>query len=438
MASATQGNRAMSSKVAWLVVGLSALITIVTAAKLFTRENGADVPGQQGGSEVVSRPTCEDPKPEPPKPEPKTRSLTRKPLEPEATKRLADGPQIIDVIFEATGRGVWKKNGVAVSGRYCLISVVKAQSEVRGKEETDRGNFEVTEIRKFLEVRDQLTVDETDVALALEETLPLDTISTVVKGIGRIVAIFDPITGPLIVEGTDVARQHVSNVDGESLRGLMGKFGVKIPDNVEDYVKKQSTDFVNRKLENVHNKMHSIEGKSYKIVYIQNKEGAPLRVDFTNVDGSPIAEDEWEILKLANVFLDAQMIPDKRVQPGDHWNVDAEVLAGLADAVANGGTCEGKITVERKDDMPNGDWELNFRPATIVTRADNGATAGEFKISKGNAIGDAKNGYVKAMQMVGTGRLGKTKSKRYVIFDFMEKIDGDCTYRAFMTTDRKE
>ena len=163
-----------------------------------------------------------------------------------------------------------------------------------------------------------------------------------------------------------------------------------------------------------------------------------MRVDFTNVDGSPIAEDEWEILRLVNVFLDAQMIPDKRVQPGDHWDVDAEVLAGLADAVSNGGTCEGKITVERKDDMPNGDWELNFRPATIVTRADNGATAGEFKISKGNAIGDAKNGYVKAMQMVGTGRLGKTKSKRYVIFDFMEKIDGDCTYRAFITTDRKE
>ena len=428
----------MSSKVAWLIVGLSALITIVTVAKLCTRGNGVDGSVPQENSKVASSAISEDSNPTTPKTEPKTRSLTRKPLEPEATKRLTDGPQVIDVTFTATGRGVWKKNGIAVSVRYCLNSVVKAQSEVRGKEETARGNFEVTEIRKFLEVRDQLTVDETDVALAIEETLPLDTISTVVKGIGSVVALFDPLSGATIVGGTDVALDQASNVDGMSLRGLLGNFGVKIPDNVEDYVKKLSTDFCNGQLENVHNKVHSIEGKSYKIVYIQNKEGAPLRVDFTNVDGSSIAEDEWEILKLANVFLDAQMIPDKRVQPGDHWDVDAEVLAGLADAVANGGTCEGKITVERKDDMPNGDWELNFRPATIVTRADNGATAGEFKISKGNAIGDAKNGYVKAMQMVGTGRLGKAKSKRYVIIDFMEKIDGDCTYRAFMTTDRKE
>lgn len=366
------------------------------------------------------------------------RSLTRKPLEPEATKRLVEGPQIINTTVQATGRGAWKKNGVALSGRYCFTSLVKAQSEVMSKEETARGNFEVTEIRKFLQVQDQLTVDETDVALALEETLPLDTISGVVNGIGCIVGWFNPVWGAAIEGGAEVARGQASNVDGMSLRGLLGDFGVEIPANVEEYVKKFSTEFCNGKLEDVHNKVHSIEGKSYKIVYVQNREGAPLRVDFTNVDGSPIAEDEWEILKLANVFLDAQMIPDKRVQPGDHWDVDAEVLAGLADAVSNGGTCEGKITVERKDDMPNGDWELNFRPATIVTRADNGASAGEFKISKGNAIGDAKNGYVKAMQMVGTGRLGKTKSKRYVIFDFMEKIDGDCTYRALMTTDRKE
>ena len=82
------------------------------------------------------------------------RSLTRQPLESEATKRLADGPQLIDVVFEATGRGSWKKFGVAVSGRYCFTSVVKAQSVIKSKEETARGNIEVTEERKFLQVQD--------------------------------------------------------------------------------------------------------------------------------------------------------------------------------------------------------------------------------------------------------------------------------------------
>ena len=368
------------------------------------------------------------------------RSLTRKPLEPEATKRLAEGPQTIELVFEGTGRGSWEKLGVDVSVRYCFTSIVKAISTIDAvKEETARGNFEVTEFRKFVQVQDQLTVDETDVALALEETLPLDTVATVVKGIGGIVSLFNPVVGTEMVAGTVAAREAVKKVDGTSIRGLIGQFGVDVPEDVEDYVKRFSTEFCNGKLENIHNKIHAIQGKTYKIVYLQNKDGAPLRVDFTNKDGSPIAEDEWDILKLANVFLDAQIIPDKRVQPGDVWNVDAEVLAGLVDSVANGGTCEGQITVERRDNLPNGDWELGFRPARILTRSEGGATTGEFTISSGNAIGDQENAYVKTLQMVGKGRLGKTKRERYALFfDFRVNTSGDCSYRAMMTTDRKK
>lgn len=369
----------------------------------------------------------------------KKRSLTRKPLEPEATKRLADGPQTIEIVFEGTGRGSWKKLGVEVSGRYFFTSIVKAVSTVDAvKEETARGNFEVTEIRKFVQVQDHLTVDDTDVALALEETLPLDAISATVKGIGMILDFFVPGVGEEVGVMTDVARESVKMVDGTSVRGLLGAFGVDIPADVEDYIKTASTEFCNGQLENVHNKIQSIQGKSYKIVYVQNAEGAPLTVDFTNVDSSPIAEDEWDILKLANVFLDAQIIPDKRVQPGDTWNIEAEVIAGLVDAVAQGGTCEGQITVERKDNLDNGDWELCFHPAQIRTRADGGATTGDFKIAAGNAIGDKENAYVKSMQVAGTGRLGKTKSERYAIFDFMTKISGNCEYRALMSTDRKK
>ena len=425
-------NRPMSSRMAWFIVGLSALITIVAVSNLLKR--GSDSSGSdQEDAKVVSLPPSAASKTDA-----KTRSLTRKPLEPEATKRLADGPQIVDVVFEGTGRGSWKKLGKEVSGRYFFTTIVKAISEIKSKEETSRGNFEVTEYRKFIQVQDQLTVDETDVALALQETLPLDTVATVVKGIGSVVASFDPITGGSIIGGTEAAYAGAKEVDGTSIRGLLGQFGVNVPENVEDYVKKFSTDFLNGKLENVRSKVHSIQGKTYKIVYLQNKEGAPLRVDFTNLDGSPISEDEWEILKYANVFLDAQIIPDKRVQPGDAWNVDAEVIAGFVDSVANGGSCDGQITVERRDNRPDGDWELGFRPARILTRSDGGATTGEFTISSGNAIGDRENAYVKIMQIVGKGRLGKRKYERYAIFDFMTKISVDCDYRAMMRSDRKK
>lgn len=439
-------------KYLWLIVGLSAFISalvIFLCGRGDSRGSDGGLEGGTGGTNVINvagggtnapPPVATNPPPiKTPPIEIKKRSLTRKPLEPEATKRLADGPQTIELVFEGTGRGSWKKFGVDVSGRYCFTSIVKAISTIDAvKEETARGNFEVTEFRKFVQVQDQLTVDETDVALALEETLPLDTVATVVKGIGGIVSLFNPAVGTEMVVGTQAAREAVKNVDGTSIRGLIGQFGVDVPENVDEYVKKFSTEFCNGKLENVRNKIHAIQGKTYKIVYLQNKEGAPLRVDFTNKDGSPIAEDEWDILKLANVFLDAQIIPDKRVQPGDVWNVDAEVFAGLVDSVANGGTCEGQITVERRDNLPNGDWELGFRPARILTRSEGGATTGKFTISSGNAIGDQENAYVKTMQMVGKGRLGKTKSNRYAIFDFMTKISGDCSYRAMMTTDRKK
>lgn len=365
------------------------------------------------------------------------RSLERKPLEPEATKRLADGPQTITTVFEATGKGTWKKLAGKVSGKYFLTSYVKAISTVdKVKTETARGNFEVTEIRKFVEVRDRLTMSEIDLGLALRDTLPVDTVIQAVNGIGMVLGFAEPGSGGLVVVFGEAVDQAVRSIDGTSLRGLCGKFGVEIPTDIEKWANAMAKEFVDGKLEGVRKAIHSIEGKSYKIVYLQDKEGVTLRVDFTNVDGSPIEEDEWEILKFANVFIDAQVIPDKRAQPGDKWEVDAETIAGLVDPVAQGGKCEGKISVERKDDLPNGDWKMQFLPAKITTKSGGGATEGVFKISDGAAVGDGKNAYVKSMQLVGTGRLSNRKSSRWAIFDVMTSISGDCDFRAIMTSDR--
>lgn len=367
------------------------------------------------------------------------RSLMRKPLEAEATKRLANGPQEIVTTFQATGRGDRKKDGYYVSANFFFESFVRAESVIESKEESSRGNIKVTEIRKFIEVRDQLTFSETDMGLALCETLPVEKIAENAAGIGALMAMFSPLAGEMLTASMETMYNTIKSVDRTSLRGLCGTLGVEIPDDVEKMLADVSSKLANRQFENLRNQVHSIEGKSYRIVYLQDEKGAPLRVDFANVDGSSIDEDEWDILKLVNVFIDAQIISDKRVQPGDRWEIDAETVAALVDPVAQGGTCDGKITVEREDNLPSGDWRLRFLPDRITTKSDGGATVGLFKINEGNAIGDGGNAYVKAMQIVGTGRLGNTKrSRRFEIFDVFEKLGGDCEFRAFMSTNRKE
>ena len=369
----------------------------------------------------------------------KRRSLTRRPLEPEATKRLAEGPQIVTTVFEATGRGAWKNCGVSASGKYFLTSFVKAKSTVDHKEETARGNIEVTEIREFLEVRDQLTVSETDIGLSLQDTLPVEVVAQTVNGIAAVAELFYQGAGSTIAGVASAAKIAIAQIDGTTLRGLLGKIGVGVPAVVEKAIQEHSTEFLNGQFNDIHTKVHSIEGKKYKIVYLQDKEGAPLRVDFTNVDGSQIAEDEWDILKLANVFIDAQVIPDKRVQPGDKWSIDAETIQGLVDPAAAGGNCTGSIDVERKDDLANGDWELKFLPARVSTKSNRGRTVGEVNIKDGNGIGDGKNAYVKSLQIRGTGSFVKAKtSARWAIFECMTRIDFNCEFRAMMTSERAE
>ena len=366
------------------------------------------------------------------------RSLERKPLEPEATKRLAEGPQEICTLFEATGKGSWREAGLDVTGRYKLTALVKAISTVDTvKEETARGNFEVTEVREFTEVRDQLVVSDTDIGFALHETLPLDTVAETVKGIAAIIAMFNPPLGTGIAEATAMVQQALKTIDGNSVRGLLGKLGIKIPEDVQPFLDDLITQYTNDQLKEIKTKVHSIEGKSYKIVYLQDKEGAPLRVDFSNIDGSAIEEDEWEILKLANVFIDAQVIPDKRVSPGDKWTVDAETIQGLVDPVCEGGSCSGSISVERRDDLENGDWELKIHPSKILTKKAGGKTVGEFQITDGVAVGDGGNAFVKNWQIVGNGCLASKKtSKRWAIFEFMTGYGTECEFRAIMTTNR--
>lgn len=381
---------------------------------------------------------------------PVKRSVERRPLEPEATKRLHNGPVVISSLFEASGKAEYASGGKTVRGSYLYNTTVVAQSEVKEKEADEQtGTVRVVERRKFLQSRDSISLTDVDVAIALD-TLPVDQVRVwvdnacnLVGGASAIISSVAPLTAPFmaIAGGAAVtAKATVASafamlykIDGVSARTMLGAFGVEIPQNLEEFANKWVSQKVKNQLSSVHNAIQSIEGKAFLITYTQNEKGLPLKVDYANEDGTPITDAEWEILRSANVFLDSNMVPDTRCRVGDAWMVWADEVQELFGA-AGEGRAEGKIRVERVKDQPNGDWSLQIEPAEIQFRTNDGTVAGKMNIREGNGLVDAKNASVKSLQATATGNLRSLNKKRhFLFFDFVKRFEGNSNLRFTLT-----
>lgn len=381
---------------------------------------------------------------------PVQRSVERRPLEPEATKRLHDGPVIVSSVFEASGKGEHASYGKAFRGSYLYTTTVIAQSEVKKKEEDEKtGSVLVVERRKFLQVRDELVTSDIDVAIALD-TLPVDQVKNwvdnacnLVGGASALIAGVAPVTAPFagavgtkaVAAKAMVAASFAAlhNIDGVSARGLLGAFGVTIPANLEKFANERISQWVNSQMRDVHVALQSIEGKSFLITYTQEKNGKPLTVDYANEDGKPITDAEWEILRAANVFLDSNVVPDTRCRVGDSWTVWADEMQELF-GMAGDGRAEGKIRIERVDDQPDGTWTLKLEPTEVRFRTSDGTAAGKMQVKDGNGLVDAKNASVKSLHATAGGNLSKLNKKRhFLFFDFVKRIDGNSNLRFTLT-----
>jgi hypothetical protein len=381
---------------------------------------------------------------------PVKRSVERRHLEPEATKRLHDGPIVISSLFEASGKAEHKSYGKTVRGSYLYNTTVVAQSEVKEKEADEQtGTVRVVERRKFLQSRDSISLTDVDVAIALD-TLPVDQVRVwvdnacnLVGGASAIISSVAPLTAPFMAiaggSATTVKATVASafatlyKIDGVSARTMLGAFGVEIPQNLEDFANKWVSQKVKDQLSSVHNAIQSIEGKAFLITYTQNEKGLPLKVDYANEDGTPITDAEWEILRAANVFLDSNVVPDTRCRVGDAWMVWADEVQELFGA-AGEGRVEGKIRVERGKDQPNGDWSLQIEPAEIQFRTSDGTAAGKMQVKDGNGLVDAKNASVKSLQATATGNLRSLNKKRhFLFFDFVKRFEGNSNLRFTLT-----
>ena len=85
------------------------------------------------------------------------RKAQRRPLEPEATKRLHDGPVIVTSFFEASGKADWAEKGGEIRGSFIYTVTVKAKSEVKKNVADEKtGTIHVEELRTFLVLQGSL------------------------------------------------------------------------------------------------------------------------------------------------------------------------------------------------------------------------------------------------------------------------------------------
>lgn len=373
------------------------------------------------------------------------RTLERRPLEPEATERLHDGPVVVKTLFEASGHAEHGKKGLLTKGAYYYMTVVKARSEIVEKEPGDV-LIRVVEKRQFLQAQDVLSLSDTDVVLDLS-TLPVDTVQTWANHactLGGALAAY--VGRPDVALGFagvhlafEAAFTALASVDGRSVRGfersvrgLLGDFGIEPPENMSAWLEHRLTNLVS-KTSVVHSALQFIQGKTYIITYTQDAVGRPLKVDFQHEKGEPITDAEWEILRMANVFLDQNLVPDARCEVGDRWPVwvdEIQEFFGLGTA----GKSEGTIWFVREEDQPDGNWTLRVDPTEITYRGADGR--GTLAVSNAVGLVDANSMSVKTLQIIATGDMEMLSKKRHwLFFDFIQKNKGNANMRFTLSAE---
>lgn len=367
------------------------------------------------------------------------RSLERHPLEPEATKRLHNGPVTVTSVLETTGTAQ-HGTGVLVKGAYCYSTTVKALSEVVEKEESPDGAIRVVERRRFLLARDHLALSDLDAVVDLS-TLPLETLEEMAKGACSLVTAVSGLFGGVEPSaasmaaraGVELAFRELEKIDGASARRLLGDFDVAVPENIEKYLNDRISKLASEKFASVHSAIQSIEGKAYVITYTQDAKGQPLKVDFVHEGGEGISGAEWEILRTANAFLDQNIVPDTRCEVGDSWTVWADEMQELFGLSSGQGKADGTIRVARGGDREDGDWTLVLEPSEIAYRGAKGA--GTLEVLDGTGLVDAGSASVRAIQATASGDMQMLdKNRHFLFFDFVKKTSGNASMRFTLAT----
>ena len=335
--------------------------------------------------------------------------------------------------FQLTGRGEDAKWGVTKTASFICTGIVIADSEIVSKEVLPDGKIKITEIRTFRTVQDSIVVSDVDVKLALFDTLPLKSFSSLVDAAAIVWASMtgDAESSAAVLTGKNYVGKKLRDIDGTGIRSLLGATGLEAPGAVKETVDK----FAEAALRKALGGIRPISGKSYRITYCQEASGQPLYVRITYSDGEEVTDEEEQlVLKRVNAFIDYDVVPDMDCEPGDIWTVETRNIQELFDPYAEG-SYSGAIAVERKVNTPEGDWDLELKPSVInvINAANN--TTGYYNLHRGYARVNPEQATVSELFGTGTARLQKLSKHHWL---FTARLNGECEFQGRLVSSRKE
>lgn len=354
-------------------------------------------------------------------------------------------PQTITAVSEIKGRGRYSKLCYRTSGAFTYTHTLEATSKILSRDVGDDGIVEVEEERTFGKAQELIDLDDVDVALTFER-VPLEDIdqwATTVAAASAIVSMTfkDPrvigvakVTqyGAGIVKATTKA---MNELDGESIKGQFEKRGLRMPAWLTKLITHISEREAMKRLEEVHGHVQRLEGSTYLFSYYQKESGAPMLVSYRRQDGTPLSEEEREVLDSVNVFLDARLVPDRDIAIGEEWSVDARDLQQIV-GTATGGKLNGKLNLRRRQDSPSGLWEIDVLSNRIRVVDEKGRPSGAIVIAEDGGWGnfDPDGRFVRSFQIIGSGKLNVETMRKFLFVRCVTRSDGECSFRSTYVT----
>ena len=356
----------------------------------------------------------------------------------EDVEGLPRNSQEMKGLIEITGRGARAKNGYEVSCDFYYVTEVFYKSHVKERSVTPAGEVRVVEARRYEQCNDQITIGDFDVKVALD-TLPMRQVQAYVSTVAEFVGGF---FGAPPGAGTSVVATCVEGlgaIDGVSVKQTMslltGLFGEDMPKDIKKLPEALGGSDVQNIADNIKNAVQEVSGKEYIVTYYQSKQGEPLRVSFKRADKSPLTMQEYKILREMNVFLCCNVIPSRGPAIGETWDVEVGNLPCVFDSLSGGNKVKGTLKAKRLPDEPDGLWNVDLGGGRVAVLNENGMESGSFMIKNGCALADPSGKELRAFQMLGLGKLRVEEAKkRFIVLDFLERIDGDCEVRMTLSS----
>lgn len=304
------------------------------------------------------------------------------------------------VIAQVKGRATKKDWGVvnAAVGFEYVYSV-----ESTGKIVKNDG-LTIIEERTFSNVDEKLLVGDVDLSLNIPK-------NGIAKTIARLYRIDDEIIDTVNEVVDTVNRVSRVTLSEQHLKELVEVIPSLDPDKMKGKLLMFSK-AGNQRL---------LQGKKVRIEF---KDG--LGITRIEPIGCGLTDEEKEIIIRTNFIMDHYIMPDKKVEVGDEWTVNADVFSGLIDPRLRGAV-GGEVTIMRAADAPDQNLDGNTRrlklkngEINVTIPDDKNRVTGTVTDVKGTCIIPDKYGVIKGGVISGRVKYTEVSTDHFLFEARME------------------